>query len=435
MNSGKDSSRTALTLAILILTLVMGAGCDTGDGGLTGGDLSTPGTGTVKVTVAAEGSPISGSATVRLTGPIERTATGTVGATLTFTDLLPGSYMAIATISSVISCEAVSAVVRVGETTVADIVCTRQIGTITGTITSGDTPISRATVKLTGPTSQAITTTGPEGNFSFVAVVGENTLTTFAEGFTCPVRTVVVGLNQETTADISCSPKTTGTIRGRVVVGDSGVQSALVTVTGPANLTATTMDAVGSFAFDDVAPGVYTLAATYPGLICPAVSADVQAARTTDVLITCSSRPPMRSEIEGEWGYVRLLRSQIGSCPPPLPETGTGSMKFATSGNAITILGLDPDLTISGTYDEDSGFFAGTGTSVSSDGSSIQTDLAIRFAFFSLSEPYPSFSTDHLPSEVMSRKHRDPAGQVVCTEVYGAGGLGPRSQSQSPWDY
>ena len=420
---------TPLHLAIALLVLMMGARCSSESSGLTGGEEPTPTTGTIRVAVmSGGGSPISATATVRLTGPTERTTTGAIGATLTVTDLPPGTYTLVATVSSFIDCQSASANLGAGETTTAQITCTRRIGTITGTVSGGGMPIRGATVKLSGPTSNAIKTTGPDGTFTFVAAVGENTLTTLHQGFVCPVRAVMVELNQTMTAEISCAPKTTGSITGRVVFGPDdgfGIQFVLATLTGPVTRTATTYDYRGSFTFDDLTPGTYTLAATVSGMDCPAVSADVQAAQTTALFIRCTPRPLIGSEIEGSWWYSRQLDSQTGSCPPPLPDPQElgGSMTFNPSNNTVAIVGLDPDLTIVGAYDKNSGLYMGTGKAVLGDGSSIQTDMTAEFgSCWDWECLVPSVSG------VMTRRHRDSSGTLVCTETYRAGGT-------HSWDY
>jgi hypothetical protein len=427
--------RIAFSFAIALLALAMGARCDSANS-LTGGEHPTPSTGTIRVTVIVRGSPIGADATVRLTGPAERTTTAAVGTTSTITDLPPGSYDVTATISGgFIDCQSVSANLQAGETAAADIICTRRIGTITGTVIGAGAPISDATVRLTGSGVDRTATTGRSGTFTFTALTGEYTVTTFSQHFVCPVRTVLVEVNQTMTADISCAPKSTGTITGTVTVGAERIHGTTVNLTGPATRTATA-DEFGSFAIDELPPGTYTVAAIPFGADCHSVSADVQAAQTTTVQISCTFRPPIGSEIEGGWSYYdRLLRSQTGTCPPSLPETGTGSMTFNSSNNTIEIVGLDPELTIIGPYDKDSGSYAGTGAVVLGDGSSIQTNVSVTFGVETFEGYYTHFYTDATPSHVMTRRHRDPGRNLVCTEIYGAGGAGGGPWGYDPWGY
>jgi uncharacterized protein (DUF2141 family) len=276
--------------------------------------------------------------------------------------------------------------------------------------------------------------TGASGNFSFVGVeAGEYTVTVLHQHFSCPIQNIVVDSSQRTTVNISCTPKATGTITGNVIHGsDTGspVVDAIIELTGPASRTGTSESSNGTFAFDELQPGTYTVTATFPHLNCQSASADVQAARTTTVEISCTFRSPMGSEIAGAWEYDRLVRSQMGDCPVPLPDTGTGSMTFRSSDDTVEIFGLDPALAIVGGYDEESGLYVGTGTAVLTDGSSVQTDVTLNFDFFVWDFfdfiPFPPvFYTDATPSSVWTRWHRDPSGNLVCTEVYGAGGFRP----------
>lgn len=414
--------RTPLHLTIALLALVIGARCSSESSGLTGGEEPTPTTGTISVTViSGGGSPITATATVKLTGPTERTTTGNIGATLTITDLPPGTYTVVATASSFITCQSVSADVHAGQTTTANISCTRTTGRVAVTVTSGGSPISGAPVTLTGAGLEMTRTTGADGAFTFVVKPGEYTVTAVLHHFTCPVQTVLVELDQTTTAALSCAPKTTGTITGTVTAPDFGpIHGATIDLTGPVSRTATAGSLDSSFAFDELPPGTYTVTATAFGWACQSASADVRAAQTTTVQISCTARPPIGSEIEGNWGYNRLLRSQTGSCPPPLPATGTGSMTFSPSDDTIRIVGLDPELAIGGVYDEETGSYTGSGAAVLSDGSTIQSVVTVTFGFDF--ESFVVFFTDATPSSVWTRQHRGPSGNLVCTEIYGAGG-------------
>ncbi|HYO47228.1 MAG TPA: carboxypeptidase-like regulatory domain-containing protein [Gemmatimonadota bacterium] len=419
--------RTTRSFAIALLALAIGS-CASGDGDLTGVDTVK---GTISVGVTSSGSSDFGI-TILLTGPegfSPRTAAMNLGGTSTFADLDPGAYTVSTTIFG-FDCQSVSANVQGGQTTTANIACTRKTGSTTGIVTGivmgGDAPIGGASVELVAPGVVLRRHTAANGRLTFVGVeAGEYTVTAFHQHFTCPIQTIIVDPAQTTTANISCAPKTTGTITGTVTTGafDSGeIAGAIVNLTGPASRTATA-GSLGSFAFDELQPGTYTVSATFPIMNCQAVSVDVQAARTTTVQINCTFRLPSGSEIEGGWGYSRLLRSQTGSCPLPLPETGTGSMAFNSSNNTIQIVGLDPELAIIGVYDEESGVYAGSGAAVLGDGSTIQSDVTVNFDWDYWGDSLlPVFYTDATPSSVWTRRHRDLSGNLVCTEIYGAGG-------------
>lgn len=400
------------------------AGCDSGNP-LTGNDPLTPTTGTIRVMVVSDGGAGIGlSVTVNLTGPAQRAATTKVGAAATFTDLPAGTYTASAASPRFVECASVSVSLLTGRSADADIHCARRIGTITGIVSTEDEPLA-ATVTRSSEGSRQTKTTAPDGSFVFSAPAGENVLEASSDGYTCPARTVLVEMGETMTADLSCTPKPTGSLEGRVVSGDQILPFVVVTIVGPENLEAVTDDR-GSFLFRDIAPGRYTLTVASPGPDCPLLNVDVQSARTVALVVSCEFQPPIGSEIEGNWSYVRLLREQTGTCAQPLSGTGTGSISFFGE-DEIEIVGLDPDLTITGRYDETSGFFSGTGTTVLVDGSRIETDVVLTFSFtldfLSLDQPFAIFATDQEPSEVMTRRHHDTSGTLTCTEVYGADGV------------
>ena len=221
-----------------------------------------------------------------------------------------------------------------------------------------------------------------------------------------------------------CRVVQSGSIAGKVIVGeDHGyfVPGATVSLSGAESRTETT-NALGSFTFNDLAPGTYSVAATpvaeRRGLECQSVSANVQTSRTA-IYISCSFRHPRGNEIEGSWSYSRrLLVSQTGSCPLPLPQTGAGSMTFDAGNNTIAIVGLDPALAVIGPYDADSHSYTGTGSAMLGDGSSVQTDVTGDFGFYPWELGVPSVF-----SATWTRRHRDQGGNLVCTETYEAGGF------------
>ncbi len=416
-------------LAIALIVTAIGS-CTSENGELTGIDEPK---GIIRVGVTSSPAGDFGI-TVALTGPegfSARTATMSLGETSAFADLDPGSYT-LSTALFGFDCPSVSVTVRGNQTTIAEIVCTRRAGAITGVVlgnvSSGDLPISGASVELSAPGVNLTRHSSANGNVSFVGVeAGEYTVTVFHQHFICPTQTIIVDPSQSTSFTISCTPKTTGVIVGSVIFGvetGSPISDATVDLTGPASRTATS-SSNGSFTFDELQPGTYTLTATFPFMNCQAVSADVGAARTTTVQVGCTFRFPLGGEIAGAWAYDRLLRAQTGTCPAPLPDVGIGSMTFNSASGTIEIVGLDPALTIRGTYDNETGIYTGTGTAAAGDGSSIQTDVILNFDInaWDFFPPAPVFFTDATPTSVWTRRHRDPAGSLVCTEVYGAQGF------------
>jgi hypothetical protein len=101
-------------------------------------------------------------------------------------------------------------------------------------------------------------------------------------------------------------------------------------------------------------------------------------------------------------------------------------MRFDISNSTISIVGLDPELTIVGPYH--SGAYTGTGRVVLGNGSSIETTVAVGFGFdwWGYSDDPTFFSTGFdaiaFPSQVMVRRHRDAVGNLLCTETYQASG-------------
>lgn len=217
----------------------------------------------------------------------------------------------------------------------------------------------------------------------------------------------------------------TSRIIGAVLDADFGfgIHSATVTVSGPVTRMTRTSSAFspGDFEFNRLPPGDYTVAVTASFVIasgvivadCQSVTAKAEGGQTTNVVVECAFPHLTGSEIEGDWSYSRFTPQQVGSCPPALPSLASGTMTFDSGNGAIAIVGLDPELTIVGNYDPASGRYTGRGSAVLGDGSSIRTDMTATFGFqaFPLEEGF-------IFSGVMKRQHRDPGGNLVCTETY-----------------
>jgi hypothetical protein len=160
---------------------------------------------------------------------------------------------------------------------------------------------------------------------------------------------------------------------------------------------------------------------TASGMSCASVSAEVQAARDTAVEIQCGFRSPSGSEVAGEWTFNPLRVSATGICPPPLPASGAGSIEFRASDSTIAIVGLDPLIVIVGLSDDD-GEFSGSGSAVLADGSTVGSHANLKFYWDVWDFGGPAFSTYETPAGMWTREHRDPNGNLVCTEVYSAFG-------------
>ena len=419
------NTRLARNVLIALLALSI-ASCTSADSDLTGVDVDTV-TGTISVGVTSPGSSDFEIA-VFLNGPAgfpPRTAPLRLGDTLTFDDLEPGTYTVGTTIFG-FDCQSVSASVRGNQTTRADIACTRRAaaatGVVTGIVMSGDSPLGGASVELSAPGVSYTRTSGANGNISFVGVqAGEYTLSASHQHFTCSVQTIHVDPAQRANANISCTPKPTGEITGTVFSND--LETTIVHLTGPASRTATPVGSLNGahFTFDDLPPGTYRITATASGMTCSEVSAAVQVGRTTAVEIHCSDNPPVGGDLInnlGNWGYIRLNPSQTGICPSPLPDAGSGSIVRGSTNTTFKIIGLDPEIEIVGLYDGGSGGFTGSGTTVRGDGSTLQSDVTGSFYWDVWDVGGFWFST----YSAWTRRHRDPSGNLVCTEVYEAHG-------------
>lgn len=139
-----------------------------------------------------------------------------------------------------------------------------QLGNLTGQVASGTTPISGATVALSGAGVRS-TTTGSDGAYRFVDIaVGSYNVTTTAAGLTCVTRVLAVQLNQTTTANITCT-LLPGSVTGNVRVSGSGQSGVTVTLTqGSTTVGTATTGAGGTYTIQSVPPGSYSAAITPP---------------------------------------------------------------------------------------------------------------------------------------------------------------------------
>lgn len=390
---------------------------------------------TIKGFVTNGGSPISG-AEVSLTGPgITRTASsGTNG--FTFADLLPGSYTLTVVFPGLI-CQPATVETTAGGTVTANVACTGQsgsieLGTITGTVTAGGVPIPGVWIRLTSSGPERRVVADADGAFTLTVPPGAYAMIALAPGTTCESASVEIEADRTVTTDIVCQPA--GGIAGRVQWPDgSSILGARVVVSGPV-IREAVISAQEEFRFGTLPPGVYTLTASAL-TACESATATVRVAQVTDVEILCELTG---KEIEGNWlmqlpresdfGFIEY--SQVGDCPPLLPEDNAiRSIEFDSASGTLSIRGLDPALTIAGTLagcvtvNCEGGQtvhrgFSGTGSAVRADGSAIRSELTGDFGASSLD--YYSFYGS------MTRLHRSPAGSLVCTETYLVWGLKSR---------
>lgn len=424
-------NRLFLRMACIAFVTAMALGCDTGNP-LNLPPEGTPPTGTppdgapivsIRGTVVAGGSTILTQ--VSLTGSgISRTAWSSVlDGTFIFVDLPPGVYIVTATPTG-FACESATAEVEVGKTVTASIACAQLApGTIAGTVTAGGTPIPGVVVHVVrGWTARGSAITDADGAFSLsVLTGGPYFVSASVSGTTCQSASVMVEENQTMSVNLVCEP--TGEITGAVRwANGTPIPGQSLSLNGPSRPETQSFYG-GVFTFAGLSPGDYTVGVTN-GTRCPSVTATVEVAHVTQVVIVCEL-PDFR-EIQGEW-FMYLPRenedsgglayTQMGDCPPPLPaENGQRSTTYDPASGRFAIVDLDPDLTIVGDLQvsdwqpETGRWLNGTGSAVRPDGSSIRSEVIGSFhggvgAHFSF---WGS----------MTREHRDPAGVLVCTETY-----------------
>lgn len=382
----------------------------------------------IRGTVMAGVSPLRTA--VSITGPgITRTAwSSSVDGAFIFVNLRAGVYT-MTTAPPGFTCESATVDVLAGQIGTASIACAQQApGTISGTVTAGGSGLSGVMVRVTRafrPVESAFT--DGDGVFTLTVPSGGPYAVTAAPGATtCQSATsIMVEEDRTVSVDIVCSAA--GGIEG--VVGwtnGSRIRGVQVTLNGPVSRSLHSSE--GGFWFGDLPPGDYTVTA-FRG--CQPVTATVQVAHLTSVEILCDL-PDFR-EIAGDFffylprenedrGYVTY--SQVGDCPPPLPEERTRrSITFDPASSRISIVGLDPDLTIVGDLQESDRetqrAFSGTGSAARADGSSIRSELTGAFGFSTFDRGYYYFGG------TMARVHRGPGGELVCTETYEVGGSKP----------
>lgn len=310
------------------------------------------------------------------------------------------------------------------------LVDTDPTGTILGTVTADGSPISGVEVWIGSlPALQASAITDVDGAFIFTLRAGGPYVVQLANDAgsftTCRPASAMVEANRSVSVHIDCQRigVMTGEVRWTDGASVSGVQVSLI---GPVSRQ-TQASSQGRFRFSELPPGDYSVT---PNAGCPSVTATIQAGQVTTVEVSCEL--PTLTEIEGDWiisvhpgsGYWDYDErvAQTGNCPPLLAAEGRGSIAFDAAANTVSIIGLDPDLTIFGKLDpaicREGGCtraFSGTGTAVRPDGSSIQSNLSGSFHFSILDGGLSFWST-------LTREHRLAGGELVCSELYSPGG-------------
>jgi hypothetical protein len=288
-----------MRLTCLAIVLATAMRCDsTGDGPLDPEDPQLL-MGTIHGFVTAGDTRVRG-AEVSLTGSgIARTAiSDSTG--FAFADLPPGVYTMTAS-SPDLACDPATTNVAAGESTAADIRCAHFTGTITGTVTAGDSPVSGIVVGLTIGRSA---TTNTDGTFVFDSVpVGAHDMTVTTAGANCGAASVMVQADQTASADIVCQPIGGFVVNARFA-DDGPLQWAFfVLVDGPETrrIGGILTPAGRSFGFRALPPGDYAVSAGVASqdLYCESAVASIQVGRVTFVDIECTFQPMDMVDISG----------------------------------------------------------------------------------------------------------------------------------------
>ncbi|GLW10218.1 hypothetical protein Misp01_53460 [Microtetraspora sp. NBRC 13810] len=217
------------------------------------------------------------------------------------------------------------------------------LGGLSGTVTSGGSPVSGATVTVEGPLSRTVTT-GQDGAYTLPRLLaGDYELTVAKFGFEDATADVTVAADETATQDVTLTALPSGTVTGTVTASEIAEANATVSVTGtPA--TAVT-DATGQYTLT-LPHGDYDLtvtprsrcadAVTEPVTVNGAVTKDIALPRRTDSFgYTCAS---------GAEAYVagtakQTLTGDDAAQPITLPFTfpfyGTGYNSGFVSSNGF----------------------------------------------------------------------------------------------------
>lgn len=223
------------------------------------------------VSDSASGDPVAG-AVVQLRAGNRTSGTDTTGAdgTYSFPDIQPGTYTV--SVSAATFSTGNSNVVVEGAA-VADVALVKvSMGSITGTVTSGTTPLDGAQVLLLGRRGgDALdsTTSSAEGIYSFDDVASGTgyRITVSNEGYVTATQNLNTKSAGTDTIDISLAMMVTKTVA--IVVKSSADSAAIagatvVTTVDRSILSETASDA-GSVSFADLTTGQYTFSATAAG--------------------------------------------------------------------------------------------------------------------------------------------------------------------------
>ncbi len=228
--------------------------------------LGTAAVGAIAGTVrdGATHAPIAG-ATVTCSCAGDPATTDTNGV-YAFQNLAPSSAYSLQFSDADYTTQTANVSVSAGQTTTENVALTGMPGEIDGSVTDAQNDDGVPATTVTCTCAGGSTTTDGSGDYSFGDVApGTYSMTFTASGF-APVTfsDVVVAPDRDTTEDASLAPG--GVIDGNVVDATAGnVPIAGATVTCTCGSGSTSTDNNGNFAFDDVAPGTYSLTFAFNG--------------------------------------------------------------------------------------------------------------------------------------------------------------------------
>ncbi|MBP2703945.1 S8 family serine peptidase [Microbispora sp. RL4-1S] len=120
-----------------------------------------------------------------------------------------------------------------------------ELGTMTGTVTSGGAPVAGATVGISGPLNRTVST-GPDGTYTLPRLLsGDYQFTVRKFAYDDVTRTVTVAVDQTVTADATLTAQAMSTVSGTVTSVGEPESGATVTAAGTPATTVT--DARGHY--------------------------------------------------------------------------------------------------------------------------------------------------------------------------------------------
>lgn len=220
-----------------------------------GGNLSISGT------VTRAGTPLPG-VNISLTGNATVTTTTDVNGNYTFTNLANGTYTVTPSLSGFTFSPSNSTVsINNANVTGQNFTASALALTISGTITSGSSPLAGLTVTLTGVANRTATTNS-SGIYIFAGLpTGNYTITPSLSGYTfTPISRAVSIIRSITRQNFTATPSAgTFSISGTVTItgGVDPLAGATITLSGTS--VTTTTNASGVYTFSGLANGNYTV--------------------------------------------------------------------------------------------------------------------------------------------------------------------------------